>query len=146
MTEQRIVILEELQKCFHHPGADEMYIRVRKRLPRISLGTVYRNLERMSREGVIQKLEMGGDHMRFDPNPRDHNHFKCTQCGAVEDINFSFDESFLNIDASWKKERRIEGCVVILHGLCAECALKLKEKSPNKREQTGSVSADSNGV
>ena len=48
MTQQRKVILEELKNMNSHPGADEIYERVRKRLPRISLGTVYRNLEILS--------------------------------------------------------------------------------------------------
>jgi Fur family ferric uptake transcriptional regulator len=59
MTRQRRVILEELRKVNTHPSADEIYEIVRKRLPRISLGTVYRNLEILSESGDIQKLEPG---------------------------------------------------------------------------------------
>ena len=57
MTRQRGIILEELRKINTHPSADEIYERVRKHLPRISLGTVYRNLEILSELGEIQKLE-----------------------------------------------------------------------------------------
>ena len=56
MTRQREVILEELRKVNTHPSADEIYEMVRKRLPRISLGTVYRNLEILSKSGDIKKL------------------------------------------------------------------------------------------
>ena len=55
MTRQRKVILEELCKVDTHPSADEVYALVRKRLPRISLGTVYRNLEILAESGDIQK-------------------------------------------------------------------------------------------
>ena len=66
MTRQRRVILEELRKVKTHPSADEIYEIVRKRLPRISLGTVYRNLEILSESGDIQKLEPGCSLKRFD--------------------------------------------------------------------------------
>ena len=59
MTRQRQIILEELRKVVTHPSADEVYEMVRKRLPRISLGTIYRNLEILSENGDIQKLELG---------------------------------------------------------------------------------------
>ena len=84
-TQQRQVILEELNKINSHPSADEIYEMVRKRLPRISLGTVYRNLEILSELGEIQKLELGGDLKRFDWNPVKHYHIRCMRCGRVDD-------------------------------------------------------------
>jgi Fur family ferric uptake transcriptional regulator len=85
-TSQRRVILEELRKMRSHPTADELYERVRRRLPRISLGTVYRNLETMSSRGVICKLEPGGRQKRFDGTCREHCHVRCLACGRVDDI------------------------------------------------------------
>jgi Fur family ferric uptake transcriptional regulator len=85
MTRQRQIILEELHTVNTHPSADEVYEMVRKRLPRISLGTVYRNLEILSELGEIQKLELGGDLKRFDRNPNKHYHIRCIQCGRVDD-------------------------------------------------------------
>jgi Fe2+ or Zn2+ uptake regulation protein len=85
MTEQRRVILEELQKTKSHPTADEVYRMVRRRLPRVSLGTVYRNLERLATEGVIQKMEIAGTQKRFDGFVADHYHMRCVGCGRVED-------------------------------------------------------------
>ena len=63
MTRQRRVILEALRGTTSHPTADEVYEMVRRRLPRISLGTVYRNLEILSGEGLVAKLEMAGTQM-----------------------------------------------------------------------------------
>ncbi len=57
MTNQRKVILEELKKHVDHPTADQIYAEIRKVLPKVSLGTVYRNLDQMSIHGIILKLE-----------------------------------------------------------------------------------------
>jgi len=84
MTRQREVILEEIRRAKVHPSADEVYDMVRKRLPRISLGTVYRNLEILSELGEIQKLELGGDIKRFDWDPKKHYHVRCVKCGRVD--------------------------------------------------------------
>ena len=73
-SQQREVILDELQKLYSHPTAATLYEAVRKRLPRISLGTVYRNLDLMAKKGLIKKLEFGGSEARFDGNPDQHFH------------------------------------------------------------------------
>lgn len=86
MTRQRRVILDVLQSMCSHPTADELYSEVRTCLPRISLATVYRNLEHLSAQGLIQKLELAGDLRRFDGNPKPHFHARCTGCGQVFDV------------------------------------------------------------
>lgn len=85
MTLQRRVILEELRKQNNHPSADELYDRVRAKLPRISLGTVYRNLEILTELGEIQTLELSGSIKRYDGIPKKHYHIRCVQCGRVDD-------------------------------------------------------------
>lgn len=85
MTTQRRVILEELRKVDSHPTADKVYEMVRKRLPRISLATVYRNLELLADRGLIQKYELGGSQRRFDGNPGNHYHLRCIRCGRLDD-------------------------------------------------------------
>ena len=91
MTQQRKVILEELRKVDTHPSADEVYEMVRKRLPRISLGTVYRNLEILTETGEIQKLELGCNLKRFDGIAQDHYHIRCLHCDRVIDAPAGFD-------------------------------------------------------
>ena len=81
MTTQRQVILEELRKLKSHPTAGELCQIVRQRLPRISLGTVYRNLEILSRSGVVLKLDVAGLEMRFDGTVDNHYHVRCLDCG-----------------------------------------------------------------
>ncbi|CAB5129257.1 Peroxide stress regulator PerR, FUR family [Olavius algarvensis associated proteobacterium Delta 3] len=85
MTQQRSVILEEVRRdTDQHLTADEIYERVRKQLPRISLGTVYRNLEVLVELDEIQKLELSGSISRFDGNPKGHYHIRCMRCGRVD--------------------------------------------------------------
>ncbi len=86
-TRQRRVILEELRKLKTHPSATDLYEIVRQKLPRISLGTVYRNLELLASSGEILKLESGGGQARFDGNPEHHHHVRCSVCGRVDDVH-----------------------------------------------------------
>lgn len=89
MTTQRQVILEELRKLKSHPTAGELCQIVRQRLPRISLGTVYRNLEILSRSGVVLKLDVAGLEMRFDGTVDNHYHLRCLDCGRVVDVEMT---------------------------------------------------------
>lgn len=85
MTQQRRIILEELRRDNAHPTADALYEMVRKRLPRISLGTVYRNLEVLTSLGEIQTLELSGSQKRYDGIPQKHYHIRCIHCDRVDD-------------------------------------------------------------
>jgi Fur family transcriptional regulator, ferric uptake regulator len=89
ITKQRQMILDQLRRLKSHPTADDLYHQLRQQMPRISLGTVYRNLEILSQEGLIQKLDMGGTQKRFDGNVQNHCHLRCQQCGRVDDIHLS---------------------------------------------------------
>jgi Fur family transcriptional regulator, ferric uptake regulator len=85
-TRQRQVILEELCKLRSHPTAADLYEIVRRRLPNVSLGTVYRNLDLLARVGTIQRLALAGGEARFDGNPARHDHLRCVHCGKVDDV------------------------------------------------------------
>ena len=119
-TNQRKVILEELCKVYSHPTASEVYEMVRKKLPRVSLGTVYRNLELLSNCGTIQKLDFGEPHKRFDGNPTPHYHINCVQCGKVEDVHIPLKKG-LEDEAESQTGYRISGHHVSYNGLCPEC-------------------------
>ena len=84
ISKQGAVILEELRKLKSHPRSDELYDLVRRRLPRVSLGTVYRNLDRLQREGLVQEVYCG-DFVRYDGNVSAHDHFFCQHCRRVWD-------------------------------------------------------------
>lgn len=87
LTKQRQIILDELQKVRSHPSADEVYALVRRRLPRISLATVYRNLEVLAEAGLIKKLALAGSQKRFDGMVENHYHIRCLKCGRVDDVD-----------------------------------------------------------
>lgn len=86
MTRQRAVILEELRKVDTHPTAEEIYAMVHARMPHISLGTVYRNLELLSSSKLILKLDNVGNTRRYDGNISPHRHVRCLCCGKIGDI------------------------------------------------------------
>jgi Fur family transcriptional regulator, ferric uptake regulator len=119
-SRQRQVILEELQKLTSHPTAVGLYEIVRQRLPRISLGTVYRNLDLLTRTGIIQKLEFGGEEARFDGNLTPHQHVRCVKCGRVDDIHGP------QLDLLGGAKHDFNGYCVLGHrieffGVCPQC-------------------------
>ncbi len=119
-TSQRRVILEELVKLKTHPTANELYEIVRKRIPKISLGTVYRNLELLAESGLIQKLDTAGTQKRFDGMVGDHYHVRCVKCGRVDDLDFPFLNS-LNKSASLAGNYKIISHRLEFEGICPEC-------------------------
>lgn len=120
MTTQRTIILEELGKLKTHPTADELYRIVRKRLPKISLGTVYRNLEILSASGLARKIEIPGTMKRFDGNTENHHHVRCISCGAVSDVGPGYEIVVPEI-AGDVEGYRIVGCRLDLIGICPRC-------------------------
>src|SRR5918996_1906122 len=85
LTEPRRLILEAVRATDAHPSAFAVYRKVRRRLPRVSLATVYRNLRRLAAEGFL--LERAGvDGLRFDGNTSRHDHFTCLACRRVFDV------------------------------------------------------------
>lgn len=123
LTTQRQIILEELAKVKSHPTASELYDMVRKRLPRIGLGTVYRNLELMADNGMILKIEVGGTQKRFDATTEDHYHIRCSNCGKVDDIDVPIIDSLV-AEASASSNYQIMGHHVEFTGICSECQKK----------------------
>ena len=120
MTSQRQVILEELQKVKSHPTANEIYDMVRKRLPRIGLGTVYRNLEILADKDIIKKLEVGGEQKRFDGDTSSHYHIRCVECNRVDDI---FIEKNQRLEKSASKccSYKVLDHHVQFSGICSDC-------------------------
>ena len=125
MTNQRQVILEEIQKVNTHPTADEVYEMVRRRLPRISLGTVYRNLEILSTRGLIQKVGPLSSQMRFDGITKNHYHLRCIYCGKVEDAPIETVDKLENAIRE-KSDYSIIGHKLEFIGICPECRRKGK--------------------
>ncbi|MEA3467114.1 MAG: transcriptional repressor [Thermodesulfobacteriota bacterium] len=130
LTTQRQIILEELGKVTSHPTANEVYDMVRKRLPRIGLGTVYRNLELMADSGIILKLEVGGTQKRFDATVDPHYHIRCLSCGKVDDIAIPV-MSDINKTAADLSNYQVLGHHIEFAGICSECNKAEKEELIN---------------
>jgi len=137
-SRQRQVILEELRKQKDHPTAAILYRIVRRRLPKISLGTVYRNLEILARDGLINRLTADGAAARYDGDVEKHYHIRCKQCGKYDDL-YDF-----SLGSAVKSKKRIKGYLILGHhfeflGLCPQCQrsnknLKIKNnKQLNRR-------------
>jgi Fe2+ or Zn2+ uptake regulation protein len=87
MTRQLGRVLEAVRSSgVEHPTADRVFERVRRDLPRISLGTVYRNLQRLAADGLIGVTHLEDRIVRYDPMTRAHDHFVCRACGRIEDL------------------------------------------------------------
>ncbi|MBE3598456.1 MAG: transcriptional repressor [Limnochordaceae bacterium] len=126
-TKQREVILRVLRGTKSHPTADWVYQEVRKELPNISLGTVYRNLKILTASGEALELSYGSSYSRFDGTPENHYHFVCQRCGRVEDVPMPVDES---LDRAVEqlmgvkvRQHRLE-----FYGLCEQCAAEQIER------------------
>ena len=127
LTTQRQIILEELAKVKTHPTASELYDMVRKRLPRIGLGTVYRNLELMAENGMILKLEVGGTQKRFDATTDTHYHIRCSQCGKVDDIDTPVMDELVR-EAAASSSYQVLGHHVEFSGICPVCQKESKSR------------------
>ena len=136
MTHQRQVILEEVMKDGGHPTADEIYERVRKQLPRISMGTVYRNLDILVSSGFISRIEPGLPQMRFDGKTRDHYHITCIRCGKIENAPIEpFGDTLNTLEHALGRLTKfgIFGHKLEFMGLCKECMEKESRLPSNER-------------
>ena len=126
-TQQRQVILEELRGLTSHPTAADLYQLVRARLPKISLGTVYRNLELLTEMRAIQKLEAGGTEARFDGNADHHHHVRCVSCGRVDDLGDvpeDLTDALAGVRISHPSGYEILGYQLVFSGICPGCGKK----------------------
>lgn len=89
-SKQKIAILNAIRHTSSHPDAGWIYEQVRQEMPRISLGTIYRNLNVLERDGEIRRLEIGMQG-RYEVNGDKHCHFRCERCGAIVDVHLSAD-------------------------------------------------------
>ena len=92
---------------------------MRKEIPNISLGTVYRNLNVLCEEGSIKKLSFGDGNEHFDGDISPHSHFYCECCGKIYDIAFDATELCKEIADSVKVNITSAACN--FSGECSEC-------------------------
>ena len=119
-SRQRDVVLAVVRSTMDHPTAEWVHRQARRALPRISLGTVYRNLTKLAARGLIHEIHTGGHAARFDGNTGRHYHIRCLGCGRVNDLPISIDAR-LEEEAGRAMNYRILGHQVEVLGLCPLC-------------------------
>ena len=135
LTRQRQVILAELRKVHSHPNAFEVYELVKKKIPRISLGTVYRNLGFLKSHGHIQALSCDCCDCEHFDGQTDHNeHFTCKLCQRVYDLKGPLTKK---ICLGSQDGHQIDNYQVNLIGICHQCLKKKKSSSARKSGLTG---------
>lgn len=122
-TRQRRRILEVLRGTGCHPTAEWIYSQVKVEFPRLSLGTVYRNLRLLKEGGEITEIDFGSTYRRFCGRSRNHYHFSCSKCGKVFDVEIPI-EANLDRKAAQATDFSIEDHSAVFYGICKECLEK----------------------
>ena len=121
VTQQRLEIYQQLLRAKDHPAAEALHSRLVKRLPTLSLDTVYRTLATFERLGLVHRLETTGSQARYEALTSPHHHFLCDRCGKVIDFSWQ-DFDTLAPPPPPAGAERVERTSVVLHGQCADCA------------------------
>ena len=122
-SHQRDKILEILKNAKCHPTASYVYEKAKEEIPNISLGTVYRNLALLCKDGQIRKLDLGTGSDHFDGDTTPHYHIICTVCHSVTDV-FGHDDELNGVAM-----RRFDGIItehsLVFYGKCGNCMKKI---------------------
>jgi Fur family peroxide stress response transcriptional regulator len=138
-TQQRREIYRELARTEEHPDAETVYTRVKRRVPAISLETVYRNLRTLEEHGVIRKVSATDYRTRFDANIAPHHHFVCTQCGMIRDFHEDRLDGFEPPD-DVRALGEVKTWHLELRGVCRDCSGPARQPDSRTR-RTGTRSA-----
>lgn len=119
-TRQKSAIESAVLSSCDHPSALTVCERVKEEIPNISLGTVYRVLGMLVKEGKVREIPVPGAPSRFDKTTRTHAHFICTECGELSDIDAE-ESAFIAHARAMFPEAEIDEAEIIFKGLCAHC-------------------------
>lgn len=130
LTRPRRIILDVVRSTVVHPSAARVYARVRRRLPRVSLATVYRNLRLLAAQGLLlERADVAG--LRFDGRTDRHDHFTCVSCRRIFDLPSRAAGPALGVAATGGFEvfeHRIE-----FYGRCPACRRRRGRSSHTQR-------------
>lgn len=132
-TKQRNLILEIINNNDNHFSAEEIYQIARQKILNISLGTVYRNLRLLDKDGKIKCLKGSDGIDRFDHLKTRHNHFVCSRCGKYYDLYDNFDISLKNKSLGIVLDYEIQ-----FNGICNDCIMKEEKENGIERKQNRS--------
>ena len=123
-SRKRQAILEALRNTKIHPTAEWVHQTLKNDYPDLSLGTVYRNLSQFKEEGIILSMGVINGQERFDANISPHSHFICNCCGAVIDIEETFENSEAAKQVNNKYGFTVEEQKIIFYGVCIQCKVR----------------------
>ena len=129
-SSQRDTVLKVVKAACDHPTADTIYSRVRAELPKISLGTVYRDLKQLEESGLITVVESSDAKVHYEGHLKEHLHFLCECCGGITDV---FCKPVLPEEFSSLRSRGyiIHAQKTVYYGICDKCRNKIDEKNKN---------------
>ncbi len=119
-SKQRETILAMLRSTRAHPTADQIYDEVRKQVPRISKGTVYRDLKILQEDGAVKELSLPDTVSRFDATTEPHYHFRCDRCKRVFDLDEPVDQA-LDERVANRTGYKVTHHELEFRGLCRDC-------------------------
>jgi len=122
VTRQLGAVYDVLAASHDHPTADQVFQRVRRLLPRVSLGTVYRNLDKLRDEGRLRVVRLEGGQAHYDAMTDVHDHFVCESCGAVMDLPER--SPAVDVRPLHAAGHRVHWQTTALYGVCNRCAPK----------------------
>ena len=119
VTYQRLAIYQAMYFTKEHPSAEAIYQQVKKRFPMISLGTVYKTLEKLYEVGLIQKVSPITEVARYDAITGPHHHMVCLECQSIQDADSIVGAP--KISVSEPDGFHVLRQQVVLHGYCPSC-------------------------
>lgn len=128
VTHQRQIIYEVLQGMTGHPSPEEVYMRVRKKIPAISLATVYKNINLFLESGLFREVSLHHGSLRVETNSHPHHHLVCTSCRSIYDIE-EHDLGSLQVPSKLAGGFLVTRLAVDVIGLCPACQQKPTEES-----------------
>ena len=120
-SRQRERILQLLKKTDSHPTVDWLYTSLKEEFPKLSLGTVYRNLSILIEQGLVKKIHFGSTFDRFEANTIPHYHLICEKCHKIEDFKIPMYDK-INREADRQTNFKIKRHMIEFYGICSECS------------------------
>ncbi len=119
LTQQRKTILDIVKSTCYHPTAEQIFKLIKKQLPKISVGTVYRNLDVLADQKLVKRIDIPGEPARFDAEMKNKAYFVCKNKGAIYDLKIDSEKlkSLVNCDCI----DQIDDFHILLFGSSKDC-------------------------
>jgi Fe2+ or Zn2+ uptake regulation protein len=120
ITPQRLMVARVMHDLDTHVTAETVFDEVSRRMPGVSLPTVYATLELLEELGLVRRVAGASGSVRYDPRTDEHHHLVCRRCGAVVDVDAPVDSDAL-LAAARATGFAPDRSQVVVSGLCAAC-------------------------